>query len=58
MATTATAPKQVASPAPTSPIDESKLRGITTDVLNRWPSAGVAVSVVHDGEWRGSTDAA
>jgi CubicO group peptidase (beta-lactamase class C family) len=50
MATTSTALGHVASPTPKSPVDESTLRDITTDVLNRWPSAGVAVAVVHDGD--------
>lgn len=50
MTTNATASGQAASPARTLTIDERKLRAITTDVLNRWPSAGVAAAVVYDGD--------
>ena len=31
-------------------LDDSKLEDIVADVLNRWPSAGVAAAVVRDGE--------
>jgi CubicO group peptidase (beta-lactamase class C family) len=50
MTTTAPALGQVAPPTPTPWIDDSRLRGITTDVLDRWPSAGVAAGVVHGGD--------
>lgn len=44
---TALAP--VSSPLTVSGIDDSKLGDIVIDVLDRWPSAGVAVGVVRDG---------
>jgi CubicO group peptidase (beta-lactamase class C family) len=39
----------VATPTPVSSIDDSTLEDIVADVLNRWPSAGVAAAVVRAG---------
>lgn len=50
MTTYATAPGRSAPSTPPFPIDEPRLRAITTDVLGRWPSAGVATGVVHGGD--------
>ncbi len=49
MSTDVTAARPVRSATPTPPVDDSHLHAITSDVLNRWPSAGVAVAVVRDG---------
>ena len=50
MTTDVTAPGPTASPTPVTRIDDSKLQGIMADVLHRWPSVGLAVAVVRDGD--------
>ena len=53
MGVSATGPQSRAARAAPHGIDEADLRAGVAEVLDRWPSAGLAVGVVHGGslEW-------
>jgi CubicO group peptidase (beta-lactamase class C family) len=53
MSTSLTEPQQVRLGSASAPVDEADLRQKAAEVLDRWPSAGVAAGVVRDGrlEW-------